>query len=138
MNQHAMRSLYPNSDEIIISVHNFPIMVYKESFVSNDYTRCMIYLYHFVIFLFYSYNITSNCLLVLGVYLPSYTVYTRGAKVGGGVATLPEFWKGGLNPPLIFRKNCVKIIKSGPFCVKFLKVGLFYSLCIELLKCGHF
>ena len=26
---------------------------------------------------------------------------TRGAKIGGvgGVATPPEFWKGGLNPP---------------------------------------
>ena len=26
---------------------------------------------------------------------------SRGAKVGGvgGVATPPEFWKGGLNPP---------------------------------------
>ena len=28
-------------------------------------------------------------------------MYIRGAKVGGvgGVATPPEFWKGGLNPP---------------------------------------
>ena len=51
----------------------------------------------------------------------------RGAKVGGvgGVATPPEFWKGGLNPPLIFRKICVEIMKIRLFCVKFLKVGLF-------------
>ena len=56
-----------------------------------------------------------------------YLVLTyRGAKVGGvgGVATPPEFWKGGLNPP-IFRKICVEIIKIRLFCVKFLKVGLF-------------
>ena len=54
-------------------------------------------------------------------------VLSRGAKVGGGlggVATPPEFWKGGLNP-LIFRKICVEIIKIRLFCVKFLKVGLF-------------
>ena len=50
----------------------------------------------------------------------------RGAKVGGvgGVATPPEFWKGGLTP-LIFKKICVEIIKIRLFCVKFLKVGLF-------------
>ena len=42
-----------------------------------------------------------------------------------GVATPPEFWKGGLNRPLIFRKICVEILKGGLFCVKFLKVGLF-------------
>ena len=38
-------------------------------------------------------------------YLQGYDLYradhNRGAKVGGvgGVATPPEFWKGGLNPP---------------------------------------
>ena len=32
--------------------------------------------------------------------------YIRGAKVGGigGVATPPEFWKGGLNPPWFLEK----------------------------------
>ena len=32
---------------------------------------------------------------------------------------------GGSQPPLIFRKICVEIIKIRLFCVKFLKVGLF-------------
>ena len=44
----------------------------------------------------------------------------RGAKVGG-VGIL----EGGVEPPLIFRKICVEIIKIRLFCVKFLKVGLF-------------
>ena len=41
-----------------------------------------------------------------------------GAKVwGGGLGGCnpPEFWKRGLNPPLIFRKICVQILKSGLF-----------------------
>ena len=49
---------------------------------------------------------------------------SRGAKVGGvgGVATPPEFWKGGgvEPPPLIFRKICVEILKRG-LLPKFLK-----------------
>ena len=40
-------------------------------------------------------------------------IIPRGAKVGGvgGVATPPEFWKGGLNPP-DFWKNLRRNYKN--------------------------
>ena len=44
---------------------------------------------------------------------------SRGAKVGGSQPPL-NFGRGGVEPPLIFRKICVEILKGG-LLPKFLK-----------------
>ena len=42
----------------------------------------------------------------------------RQSRGGWGVATPPKFLEGGVEPPLIFRKICVEILKSGLFLRK--------------------